>query len=822
MALNPRTGAIRAMVGGFDFNKQVQPRDAGVAPAGFELQALHLLGGAGEGLHAGHGDQRRAAVLRRRANRQPALGAKNYDGQFDGPMTLQDGLARRRTWCRSASCRPSGRSTRRTGPRASALRPRSTRLTMALGAGSVTPLQMATAYAAVLPTAATASTRCLISAHHRQRRGRWSPGRPRSTSRCTLDARNAFVMNTPAAGGHPLRHGGTRAGHAQARRTCTARPAPPTTRWTPGSPASPGGRGGVDRLRHAAQAGDRETGGGLSLPIWIEPSWTHARSGRAGATPPGWRDQRRRRLDVRRVCQGGGISSLGLEAARHHHRGPSPRPVRALNFRRTLRPVRTRVAAKRRPCRWPLASAQSPTVGVEPAGRHAEVEPPGAASQILVQRRLQVDDDLAAVWEDQRPACRRCGAGVDVDIGPATRSVGASICQQRRRRAGLGHRSSGVTMSIALMVEIRACCRDRSQCPRERSPWPEHLGRARICRPAASRHPAMLPQPGRCAVRRPSDAARRRPPLARPTATRSRPRCPRTAKSRRPRRGAAARRGAPAELGRASARRCTLLAGSMLADAGGLPARPGRAQHLICYAMKANSSPRILQTCCPAPAAASTSSPVANWRVLAAGGTASTVVFGRRQDRPRCDRPARSRRGLLQCRERGRAGTARSRCPAPPRAHASSPSASTPTSTPDASLHLHRPQEGNKFGIAHERAVATYRRAAQCPASRGRHRLPHRLADHRDRTLPRRSSTACSTWSRRWRATASPSPSRPRRRPGHHLQRRAPPAAEVKAGRAPCWRASTRVIRPAPPQAPARARPLAGRQRRRADPACCT
>ena len=56
--------------------EQVQPRHAGLAPAGLELQALHLLGGAREGLHAGDGDQRRAALLRRRHDRQPALGAE--------------------------------------------------------------------------------------------------------------------------------------------------------------------------------------------------------------------------------------------------------------------------------------------------------------------------------------------------------------------------------------------------------------------------------------------------------------------------------------------------------------------------------------------------------------------------------------------------------------------------------------------------------------------------------------------------------------------------------------------------------------------------
>jgi diaminopimelate decarboxylase len=45
--------------------------------------------------------------------------------------------------------------------------------------------------------------------------------------------------------------------------------------------------------------------------------------------------------------------------------------------------------------------------------------------------------------------------------------------------------------------------------------------------------------------------------------------------------------------------------------------------------------------------------------------------------------------------------------------------------------------KGNKFGIAHDRAVEAYRacREAAGPGS-GRHRLPHRLADHRSLALP--------------------------------------------------------------------------------------
>ena len=65
--------------------EQVQPRDAGLAPAGLELQALHLFGRAGKRLHARHGGQRRAAVLRCRHHRRPAVGAEELRRQVRRP-----------------------------------------------------------------------------------------------------------------------------------------------------------------------------------------------------------------------------------------------------------------------------------------------------------------------------------------------------------------------------------------------------------------------------------------------------------------------------------------------------------------------------------------------------------------------------------------------------------------------------------------------------------------------------------------------------------------------------------------------------------------
>ncbi len=74
--------------------QQVQPRDAGVPAAGLGVQAVHLFGGAGKGLLAGHGDQRRAVLRARRQAGGEAWEPKNYDGKFDGPMRLRNALAK--------------------------------------------------------------------------------------------------------------------------------------------------------------------------------------------------------------------------------------------------------------------------------------------------------------------------------------------------------------------------------------------------------------------------------------------------------------------------------------------------------------------------------------------------------------------------------------------------------------------------------------------------------------------------------------------------------------------------------------------------------
>ena len=131
VSLDPQDGAIRALVGGFDFNRNKfnHVTQAWRQP-GSSLQAVHLFGGAREGLHAGDRDQRRAARARRRADRQPALGAEELRRQVRGPDAPAHGARQvEEHGLDPHPARRSGRSTRRTTSRASASTPRSIRPT---------------------------------------------------------------------------------------------------------------------------------------------------------------------------------------------------------------------------------------------------------------------------------------------------------------------------------------------------------------------------------------------------------------------------------------------------------------------------------------------------------------------------------------------------------------------------------------------------------------------------------------------------------------------------------------------------------------------
>ncbi|NRF69594.1 PBP1A family penicillin-binding protein [Aquincola sp. S2] len=274
VSLDPQSGRVRAWVGGFDFTEQNfdhvlqawrQPGSSfkpflysaalehGVMPATLVNDAeLSLPGADGPG----------------------SWSPKNSDGQFDGPMRLREALARSKN---SVSVRllqhvglgPMRDWMQRFGFDAER---QPDNLTLALGTGSTTPLQLAQAYA-VFANGGWHVTPLLIERITDAKGAvlyEAPPAEPLAEEARVLPARNVFVTNSLL---NEVTRSGT-AAKAQAQlgrsdlygKTGTTNDA--VDAWFAGFQPSLVAVVwiGYDVPR---SLGDRESGGGLALPVWI-------------------------------------------------------------------------------------------------------------------------------------------------------------------------------------------------------------------------------------------------------------------------------------------------------------------------------------------------------------------------------------------------------------------------------------------------------------------------------------------------------------------------------------------------------------------------
>lgn len=274
VAIDPRDGSIAALVGGFDFAKNKfnhvtqawrQPGSSfkpfiysaalekGFTPATIVNDAPLFFGA---GVTGG----------------QP-WEPKNYDGTFEGPMTLRRGLAKSKNMI-------SIQVLRSIGPLYAQewithfgfeAEKHPAYLTMALGAGSVTPMQMATGYS-VFANGGYRVNPWLVSKISEQR-GRVLLNVPKPTldqAERAIEPRNAFLMTS-------LLQEVTRSGTAAKAQAMLKRPDIYGKTGTTNDSMDAWFAGyhptltavtwiGYDTPR---KLGDRETGGGLSLPVWI-------------------------------------------------------------------------------------------------------------------------------------------------------------------------------------------------------------------------------------------------------------------------------------------------------------------------------------------------------------------------------------------------------------------------------------------------------------------------------------------------------------------------------------------------------------------------
>ena len=319
VAMDPRNGEVRAMVGGFDYgkNKFNHVTQAWRQP-GSSFKPFVYSAALEKGITSLTVVNDAPLFFNATETGSQPWEPKNYDGKFEGAMPLHTALAKSKNMVSIRVLRSIGPDfaqgwITRFGFDADK---HPAYLTMALGAGSVTPMQMATAYSVfasggyrVPPTLITKLTdskgKVLIET------------KPvvLDESMRTLDARNAFVMTTLM---QEITRSGT-AANAQRQlkradiygKTGTTNDSMDT--WFAGYHPTLTAVVwiGYDTPR---KLGDRETGGGLALPVWIE-LMTHALRGVPvqELRPPEGVVQVGGSWIYDEFGQGGGVSSLGLE-----------------------------------------------------------------------------------------------------------------------------------------------------------------------------------------------------------------------------------------------------------------------------------------------------------------------------------------------------------------------------------------------------------------------------------------------------------------------------------------------------------------------------
>jgi penicillin-binding protein 1A len=275
VAMDPRSGAIRALVGGFDFqkNKFNHATQAWRQP-GSSFKPFIYSAALERGLSPATVVNDAPMFFSAVETGGKAWEPKNYDGRFEGPMSVRRALAKSKNLVSVRVMQLVGPENAqawitRFGFQAERHPPY---LTMALGAGTVTPLQMAAGYSVFANggyrTAPTLITRVV------EQRGRvlfQAANTVEIPENRAISERNAFVVNSLL---QEVTKTGT-AARAQAtlkRRDLfgkTGTTNDSVDAWFVGYQPSLVAAAwvGYDVPRNL---GSRETGGGLSLPIWID------------------------------------------------------------------------------------------------------------------------------------------------------------------------------------------------------------------------------------------------------------------------------------------------------------------------------------------------------------------------------------------------------------------------------------------------------------------------------------------------------------------------------------------------------------------------
>ena len=267
VALDPTNGRVRALVGGFDFGRR---------PFNNATQAWRQPGSAfkpfvySAAIEAGVAPDTLVDDLPWPAGENGGWSPQNSDGQFDGPITVREAMARSKNLASIRLLQHTGIAATRSwvarfGFDASR---QPANLTLALGAGSTTPLQLASAYAVLANGGLRVAP--VVVERISDAQGRVLFEAPPPAPQRAVPARNVFVVNSLLA--EVTRSGTAARVQATLRRgdlygkTGTTNDA--VDAWFAGFQP---GMVAVAWMGHAQprSLGQGESGGGLALPIWI-------------------------------------------------------------------------------------------------------------------------------------------------------------------------------------------------------------------------------------------------------------------------------------------------------------------------------------------------------------------------------------------------------------------------------------------------------------------------------------------------------------------------------------------------------------------------
>ena len=319
VALEPATGAIRAMVGGFDYAKSKfnHVTQAWRQP-GSSFKPFIYSAALERGFTPATVINDAPLFFDAGVTGSQPWEPKNYDAVFDGPMSMRRGLAKSKNMVSIRILQAIGPPVAqqwitRFGFEADK---HPSYLTMALGAGSATPLQMASAYAVFANGGYRANPYLIakLTDYNGRTLNEVTPPVLDESFR-VIDARNAFVMSSLL---QEVTRSGTGARAQATLKRSDIYGKTGTTNDSHDSWFAGFQRGlvsvvwlGYDQPR---KLGDRETGGTLALPIWIDyMSYALKNVPLFEPAPPEGVVNMGGEWYYEEYARGGSIASLGLE-----------------------------------------------------------------------------------------------------------------------------------------------------------------------------------------------------------------------------------------------------------------------------------------------------------------------------------------------------------------------------------------------------------------------------------------------------------------------------------------------------------------------------